>query len=297
MSNGKQTKRPALGARILAALLAVVLAPCLWGQTASLLGLQGMTSTGLHTQVALAPDAVGRQMERIQGDLDALAEERGLDWQDLEGLVTQEAVEEFDRKIVAWWTGALATGKMEEEPTFAVEGLMERVQGDEAFLATVDPLLLRRTVEDIQGEISNSVRRSAVLFRDLLVQAGVRLVSDRVDLHQMVELLGKVPVITGLASLALAGMIALLLSRRIQAAGQYIGGAISACGLLSCLALGLIKGMNIRGMISEASLALEAQYAHLARIMTMEVMAVVVLAFLVGGGLMILAWRDKRKHG
>ena len=62
------------------------------------------------------------------------------------------------------------------------------------------------------------------------------------------------------------------------------------CGVPFCQ-----SGMNIGGMIGEASSALQSQYSHLARIISTEVIAGAVFAMVIGGLLMTLAVKVRRK--
>ena len=297
MNRQEKKTLPAQGARIFAALASFLLAGCLLGMSLSLIGLQGIFSEQLHTRVALSKDAVDRQMDRIAEQIEQMAKEYGFQAETVTAALTRESVESFDRQVVAWWTGALRTGEMGEEPEFLAEGISRALNEDTAFLESQDPTMVNRTVEVITGQVENTVKQSAVLFRDVLVQAGFRMAGERVNLPQMTGLLTRVPGILGLCALGLAGLIALLMSRRILTGGWYIGGGIAACGLLVLLVLALIKSANIQGMIGEASAALAAQWAYLARILTMEMLGTALACFLAGGGLMALAGKEWKKHG
>ena len=292
----KKTEFPSWGLRIPAALLALAMTICLWGAQLSLLGLQVMTSTGLHQRAALAADVVDLQMARIREKTEKLAEENGFPAETLLDLIRREDVEAYDRQVVAWWTGAAASGKLEAEPLFHLEGAVEALRAQESFTAGLEPMMESIVLSRIAGEAEEIVQKSAVLFRDVLVEAGVRMAGERVNLPQITALLRKVPPLAGLGALLCAGLIALLLSRRIQAAGQYIGGALSAVGLLMVLGLIGMRILNIGGMIAEASALMTAQYAHLARIITLETLGGAAVLMAAGGLLMAWAGKEYRRH-
>ena len=289
-----KVKMPAGAWHIPAALLAVLLTVTLWGTQLGLFGLRGLTSVSLHERVSLDRSAVDLQMKRIREGVDALGAEYGFSAEPVAEAVTREQVEALDRQVTAWWTGLFATGEMTDAPVFTAD-VQEILRADTAFMEGLNPLMVNNTLETIENRISETVRKTAVLFRDQLVNAGLQRVRGSVNLPQAMELLRQVPLVCGLASLLLAGLIALMMSRKIQTAGQYIGGALSGCGLLMLLTLFLMKTMNLRGMIGEASQALEAQYSHLARILSLEVMGAAAAAMILGGLLMAWAARTRRR--
>ena len=206
----------------------------------------------------------------------------------------RESVEALDREVVAWWSDLARTGELTEAPGIHVD-LGETLQADGGFIGGLNPLTVNGEIESIESRVDQMIRKSAVLFRDQLLQAGLQRVGGSLNLPMMTELLQKLPGLGGLAGLLLAGLIALIMSRKIQTAGQYIGGAFSACGLLMLTALALMKSMNIGSMIGEASSALQSQYSHLARIISTEVIAGAVFAMVIGGLLMTLAVKVRRK--
>ena len=108
--------------------------------------------------------------------------------------------------------------------------------------------------------------------------------------------LGKVPLAALAAALLFAGLIALCMSRRLQTAGHFIGGAMAAAGLLTALTLLPVKMLNLRGMLAEASGALTAQSAHLERILTLESLGCAVLLIIAGVLLMLLAKKEYARH-
>ncbi len=295
MSEEKRTGFPSPGVRIAAAFFAWILTGCLLAATLSLLGIHAMTSSGLHTRVALGKDSVDRQMERIEEKIQKMAEEYGFAPETVSALITRESVEAYDREIVAWWTGAASSGTLPEEPHYEPEGIGEALNADEEFLRGREEAMIRVNSDSVEREIAETVEKSAVLFRDLLIQAGFRFAGDSVDLPMMVSLLRKIPVIAGLAGLLMAGLIALVTSRRIRTAGRYIGGAMCACGLLMILVTILLKLLNLRGMIAEASAAMETQFIHLARILNLETLGCALVLMVLGGLLMLSARKDERK--
>lgn len=279
---------PSGAARAASALLASLLALCLLVFSFSLIGMQALQSRDLHLRVALEKETVDLQMERLRQHLSGIAEKNGFDPALALDSVSRESVEEYDRQIVTWWTGFTATGEMAEKPLYETGKLADTLGADQQWVQSMDPMMVNNTIDGIRNDVESEVEKSAILFRDLLIRMGVHFASRSINLPQMVEILGKVPLFIGLAGLLIAGVIALLCSRRLASALWYLGGAVSACGLLDLFMLILIRSANIHGLIAEASAMLANQYAHLARILTGEILAAAAGALVLGGVMMFL---------
>ena len=89
-------------------MLAVLLTLTLWLTQAGLLSLQVMTSRRLHERVVLEKEMVDRQMDRIAEKIVPIAEEYGFSAEPVTAAITRDQVEDLDRQVVAWWTGAKA---------------------------------------------------------------------------------------------------------------------------------------------------------------------------------------------
>ena len=283
---------PAGWVRFPAAICALLLTALLFGTVFGTLGLQLMTSRKLHERSAFARDVVDQQMIRIEEEVKRLAAEYGFDPMDILPLIDRESVETLDGDVVKWWTDFTATGRMAEEPDYAVQGADETLRADRGFMERIDSMQVIATVDLIISRVNKAVMKSAMLFRSLLVETVIRFAGERFNLTEIMKLLRLIPLIAGLGSLAAAGLIALLMSRRIQTAGQYIGGAMAAAGLLTMLTMIMIRLLGIRQMISEASTALERQYAYVSRTLTLEMLGEAVLLLLLGWLLMAMARKE-----
>ncbi len=288
---------PSAGARILAALCALILTACLSATLASLLGVQILTSRGLHERAALSTEVVDLQMRVIEEKITALAEKENFNPKDILSLVTREEAEALDRKMAAWWMDALENGKMAEKPEFDLKGAREKLLADEAFVSGLDEMMISITADRIVMEAQRAIQGTAVQYRDSLVEAGLKRVRDQISLPKIMELLKRVPLAGAMGCLLAAGLIALLMSRKLMTAGQYIGGAMGAAGLLCVLAWFLLRQLNLQGMISEASEALSLQTAHLRGTLDLEILGTAAGLLLLGTLLMIPARKEYRKYG
>ncbi|MBR2823959.1 MAG: hypothetical protein IKE24_09760 [Clostridia bacterium] len=295
MSETKKKNLPARGWNIPAAALALILTAALWVTLMGAAGLWTVSSPRLYERVALAQEAVDSQMTRIAAEIAAIGERNGFDPSPVAAAVSRESVEDLNRQVIAWWTGFAGTGELGDAPSCHYD-LKEILEKDEGFMASLEEMTVNSTVERVETQVDRAVRKSAVMFRDELIQGGMKRVAGRVDLPEIMEILRRLPLLGGAVSLLLAGLIALLLSRRIQLAGQYIGGALSGCGLLTLLSLGLIRALNPGEPIGEASAALQALYLRLERILTLESIGAAAFLMIVGGLLMAWADRTRRKN-
>lgn len=284
---------PARGWHIPAAVLAVLLTVALWATQLGAVGMWTLTSRELHQRVVLDKETVDSQMERIAAEITAIGEKDGFDPGPVIAAISRESAEELDRQVVSWWTGFGAEGTLGETPTYHME-LKEILEKDVKFISSLEAITVNSTIEGVEAQVDAAVRKTAVMVRDELITGGIKRVEGRINVHQALEILRKLPALGGSASFLLAGLIALILSRKIQMAGQYIGGALSGCGLLMLLTLGLLKALKVGVAIGEASAALQMQYAHLARIISIGTICSAVLLMIVGGLLMTWAAKTRR---
>ena len=292
MSEKKRGRtRPARWLGVPAVLCAMMLTACLFLGLVSLLAAQVMTSPAMHERAATAEDVMDLQMARIQEELTELAEEYGFDPADLTELVSRDAVKELNRKIVRWWTGSLAEGELLESPSFNLEGVEEALSQDEAFISRVDDVVLHLTLEGIRNKASDIVRKSGLQFRELIVNLGGRMAAERADLPEIMGLMKQAAPLMLLTALLLSGLIALLLSRDIRSSFLYIGGSLSGSGLLMILCWTLLKLMDFRRMVAEASAALVMQVSNLGNMITLEMLGTAAALLALGG--LLMAWSSR----
>ena len=293
----KQRKSlPAAIWHVPAAVLALILTACLWATQLGIFSLQAASSIRLHERVALDGNIVQSQMNRIAEEMASIAAEYGFDAQKVTAVISREQVEDLNRQVVKWWTGLLSTGEIGEAPGFHAE-LGEILRADTEFTAGQNETQINGRIETIQTQVDEMVRKSGVLFRDQLVKAMIQKASDRINLKEGTALLKILPWIGGAVCLLLAGVIALMMSRKIQTAGQYIGGALCACGLLMIETLMLIRQLNLGESIGEASPALQTQYLHLARALGTEVIGTAIVLMILGGVMIAGAVKARRRAG
>lgn len=297
MSAEKKTRRlPARWTSIPAVIAALLLTGALLITLLGGTGVYLMTNQSLHVRAAQNREAVDLQMQKIRTGMEKLGAEYGFDPEPLIDLIDRDSVEILDQEVAAWWTSVLRTGEMTEKPVYEPEGVEDTLLADQNFIDGLDPMVQATTLSTISRRAGQIVLKSAMLFRDALVQMALSFAGEKVDLPDLMAAMQKVPLIGCAACLLLAGLIALLMSRNLIIAGKYIGASISACGLLWIVVMALTWALNLRGMIAEASAALEIQFASLTQFLTGSGFALAAGLMLLGGVLMALARREYRRY-
>ena len=117
------------------------------------------------------------------------------------------------------------------------------------------------------------------------------MAAERADLPEIMGLMKQAAPLMLLTALLLSGLIALLLSRDIRSSFLYIGGSLSGSGLLMILCWTLLKLMDFRSMVAEASAALEMQVSHLGNMITLEMLGTAAALLALGG--LLMAWSSR----
>ena len=293
MSGKSRTQgRPSRGWRIPAWICAVLLTGTLTLTVFAGVGLRAVTDRELYLRAAQNEGAVALQAEEIRKDTETLAKEMGFDPERVLALITPERIRELNRTAANWWMDSLNAGEMTEEPRFFFEGAADALMEDPAFTEGKDSLQAKKDADLAEFRLNAVVRRNVVKFRNLLMKAGYQFAGRRIYLPKAVAALGRAPLILGLMSVLLAGLIALMMSRRILASGLWIGGAMSAAGLVTAGGYALIRALNLRGMLSEASPVLGLQFAGMAGTLTAWILGAAAVLLILGVPLMMLGRKE-----
>ena len=180
--------------------------------------------------------------------------------------VTAEKVAEMNVQAARWWNTLLTNGEAGEAPVFDTEEMLS------AFIADATPAgrgeegpgedaELRAT--DAANAVAESILRIVLPLRLPVIGIGTGKAAERVDVGNVIRFL------TGIrwAALALcallAGLIALLESRKLRISLKYIGSAMGAAVLVMAGGVGLYFLSGIEPLIAGASPSLSVQYGAL----------------------------------
>ena len=180
-----------------------------------------------------------------------------------------------------WWSSILTTGKPTEGISWNTDKLEE--------------LLFAQTVPAGQPvlrpeDVSRSVIRMVLPVRQELIGPGLKKVRSRIDIPNVLTFFLGVPWAALAASALLAGLIALLESRRLRVCLKYIGAALGAAVIVLAASAVLVLTAGIEPMIREASRALAILYQE---VVSQTLIRALVLGAVMAAGCiacLILCW-------
>ena len=225
-----------------------------------MLGMHWTMSDALYDRIVTDARVLEGQMDSLREKVKELSQEYGFDPEKMMEEITSEDLRNANLAASHWLTKAFREGKIGETPSFTVGNLEDVLREDENFVATQDPHMLKNTILRITGEVDRSLSEKSMLFREPMLRAAERAIGKSVHLPTVISAVRQVTLLSGLASLALAGMIALLTSRRMMLSLRYIGAALMACGILLLLGTGLAYLLDLGTLLSEISLQAERRF-------------------------------------
>ena len=202
------------------------------------------------------------EMNLVREKIEELAPIYGFSAETAMKVVTEEKLAEMNRQAALWWNGILVNGQAGEAPAFKTDELASAFAADivSAGGSGEDAELLAADAANAVGE---SILRIVLPLRLPIVGRGLSEAAARVDLGNIISfLLGVRWAALALCTL-LAGLIALLESRKLRESLFYIGSAMGAAVLViaACLVLYALSGVD--PLIAGASPSLSAQYGAL----------------------------------
>jgi len=251
-------KTPALWAKILSWALSFVLVTAMLGAVALAAVQTLLTDTAMHERVALHDSVVSAQMERGEARVQELAQQHHFMPETVLSLLTREAVEQYGRDVIAWWTGMLEADPDLEIPEFGVSEIQAAVRADELFKEnTSEGLRLRIARDEVAYEVGVAVKNAVLPIRTSLVELAAPIALAKVDVPRLVGLLDTAKY--ALLALCAALMVIMLLICRGPVGVVYAGGAAAAAGLLMLLVMLGVTMLDIPGMIRPLSELLAQQ--------------------------------------
>ena len=202
-----------------------------------------------------------REEKRLAGErVEDIAKLYGFDAGPVSDVITEDTLRELNGQASLWWSTLLKEGRIGEALKWDSWKLTEALASD--------PVLSRNEDEDkaeyIQytaaEDISKSITRMVLPMRPQTIRLGLQKIENRVDLPNVIQFFLGVPWAALAACALLAGLIALLVSRKFTAAAQYIGSALGAAALVLLALMILYLNAGILPMIREASAGLTIQY-------------------------------------
>ena len=248
-------------------------------------------------EAAADSGVAAREEELIRDSVRELAGLYGFSADAVLAKIDTETVLAMNRQANAWWRGLLKDGKAGEEPLLDTAAITQVLRED--------PGLKAKAADEEDAAILADEAATALQQRVLRIMLPVRLpvfrrglleAGNRIDIPNFVSFFAGAPGALLALSALLAGLIALLESRRLRAALSYIGSAMggAALVLLACLVLFMTSGMQ--ALIREASESLAVQYGTLASGITLR-LGILTAVLLAGCIILLIAGgKNGKKH-
>ncbi len=227
------------------------------------------------------------QMSGIRERIGVLAEEKGFSAESAMKEITPDGLKQLNESCGKWLRETLLTGKAGETPAYPEEGIRKALEGDQAFMDSLNPYMADQEVANLTAGIRRAITEKSLQFREVLLRAAVKAAGNTLSLQALSEAIRKVPVLLGILALILSGLIVLLLGKRASLSLKYIGAAMAACALLMMLALAVLPLLGTGPMLKSVSDMLAREY-HL---LTMVLVVETVIPALILGALGILGMK------
>jgi len=193
--------------------------------------------------------------------------------------VDRETVEEMEHKSAQWWTSILTLGKVGEQPVLQKAKVEQVLREDKALVGDASPEDAQFLASEATEAVQTSVARIVLPFRQPVIRLGLVEVNKRIDIADMVRFFTGTPwAVLALCAL-LAGLIALLESRKLRFSLPYIGSALGAAAIVLAVLVILAGSAGIQALLldASASLALQAEALASAAVLRICVLAGVML--------------------
>lgn len=292
----RSVRLPGRVAHGLAWLFTLLLTLCLTLTCLSWQAAHVLTDAGLHKSIALDSQVLSAQLARIEEKVNQLAEEYFFQPETVMTLVDEDALAEYNRQVISWWMGLFQPDAALDAPMWDTSAIEQAVRADALFMEHTAANMRRSIARDkVAYQVGLAVRRAVLPVRADILSALLPTVMERVNLPVLTQWVGRLPMLCGAASVAIALVLLLLMHVRPSKAALYIGAGLGASGM-SVLGLYLIAALlDLGGLAGEISSLLAMQMGLLGRKLLLQAGLYAVAVLVAGLGLIGLHQRDMRR--
>ena len=288
---------PGRGARAAAGLLGFVLTLLLFF-AAVLSPVSGVLLSGdAPERAAAAPETLAAEESRIRERLTPLAARYQVDPERLIASIDRERLTAFNRQAAARLVSFLTTGRLGSAPELVLPEMNRVLLDESVFAEASDPdeieVDMLRAVEEITAAVSGV----ALQLREPVLRIAERALREKVNPAALIGAVRKLPTLLLAAALAISGLLALTVSRRLSLSLRYIGAAALAAGLLVPLTILLLRGLGLESLLAGASPMLCAEYRLLAGEIRNRMLLISAGLMLPGLTAFLLSGRMNRRGG
>ncbi len=218
-----------------------------------------LSSRDLNECIALNPQLLQLQEERMNREIAVLSARYGFHRGRVASLVTTDRLTEQNRDAVAWWVRIMEDGTVNEAPRWDTQALRQTLAEDTSFTENRTPEEIEKITDLIEKKLLRVMERSVLPMRQELVSWGMKEVRERADVAGLLHLVYGLPTVLALLCLLLTGITALLQSRKIAETLRYAGAACGAAGIFCIGAVCVWKLLNLQALTAESSEILTLQ--------------------------------------
>ena len=227
--------------------------------TASLTAAPAMREGG----APVSSQVLAQEQELIKKRITDLAGLYGFSPEPVIAFVDGNTMAAMNQESALWWNSVLTAGNLGKAPSLDKRALVQILRADTGMMEGKDETDQEILADEAAEAVSRSVTRVVLPLRQEVVSIGLEEAAKRVDVPNVIAFLMDLHwILLALAAL-LAGLIALLESRRLRSALPYIGSAMGAAVLVMLAGVLLIPGSGIGARIREASESLSIQAGSL----------------------------------
>lgn len=212
----------------------------------------------------ISDDVIREELLLARERVTELAELYGIEAEPAISVISEDTLRDLHRQASEWWRDLLQEGRVGNEPTWSTDDL-EKVLAADAKLNSLED---REQAEYIMAASADSIRGSIVRMvlpmRLQTTRLGMQEIGKRVDILSVIHFLMGLPWAALALCALLAGLIALLESRKFRGSLRYIGSAMGAAALVLIMMIILYLNAGILPMVQEASAGLAIQYRSMA---------------------------------
>lgn len=248
------------------------------------------TDEALHMAILQDPAVMQEQRAAWSKSANQIAMEEGMDPSLLTW--TEPILLQADRAGTQWLLQLLKDGKAPEQPNVALQSIRKKLLTDAA-LQQAHPETEDWVDEKLLPRLQQAALEAAVPLRFGLLQTGLQMAGERVDLPHRVQIPQYLPRIGLWLSLAMLALLALLSARELRWAGFMTGAALSAAAALT----GLVYTFGATTADRLIPMAISARYAAIRRAWSDYLVQIglplLIVLLLIGIAIMLLCRQKK----
>ena len=257
----------------------------------SFLGQQAIIPA-MNEEGAPVSDAVVREETRLVGErIQTLADLYGFPAEQAVSVAGEDTIRDLNAQASRWWSSILLTGRPTEKISWNAE-LQLPAEEAEADIPETENEAQNLAAAGLE-EVRRGVIRTVLPVRQEVIEPGLQKVRKRIDLPNLLAFAVGMPWAALALCALLAGLIALLESRKIRLSLQYIGAALGAAAIVLVATGVLFQYAGIESMIREASESLTVLYRE---VLSQTAVRAAVMTAVMAAGCILCMTLSRRKE-